>query len=130
MISARLGDAEVGKQGNALRLGEKRVKLSPISGAKIQRAERPDQGLNFPNEDILRLPRRGASPRSMPRSERPSRLRSGVTPAAYARALRMKAVQFGSESRLVGARRTTACAPGPDPVTISTSSSRHVTGCV
>jgi hypothetical protein len=30
VITSGLGDAEVGEEGNALRLGEKRMKLSPI----------------------------------------------------------------------------------------------------
>jgi hypothetical protein len=36
MIPYGLGDTEVGEERDALRLGEKRVKLPPIVGAKIE----------------------------------------------------------------------------------------------
>jgi hypothetical protein len=42
MVPARLGDTQVGEEGNALRLGEKRVKLSPIACTKVQGTKRPE----------------------------------------------------------------------------------------
>jgi hypothetical protein len=42
VVSARLGDAKVGEERNALRLGEERVKLSSIISTKIERTQRPE----------------------------------------------------------------------------------------
>jgi hypothetical protein len=42
VITARVGNAKIGEEGNSLGLGEKRVKLSPIIRTKIERSESPE----------------------------------------------------------------------------------------